>query len=970
MKRLSIILLFVSAVAVDAYGQGFRAFSGRNHPELEWHVAATPHFRIMYPAHLAGIEAQAASIAEASYDALARNLGVEFDRPIRIYLTDEDEIANGFAVPIGNGFTNIWVNVNEVAEGWTGPEGWLRKVIAHELAHIFHFRAVRSPIGLLQHVLADPLPSFWTEGLAQYLTETWDSERGDRWLRMAVLDDQLSYTDGRSIWSGRLRYAIGNSQVRFFAEQYGDSTLAALHQHRRPALFGLTRVHDFQVAFRETTGSSHREFFDRWRRHVNVYYNTMAGQMENTDSLGVDHLSLPGQYIDAVSYSPDTSNVAVLSLQSLTRPVRRLIVIDKETNRRRVVAEGSLTGPIAWSQDGRRLALTRMRHGNQGSLVNDLVMVDAESGGERLLTRSRRASAPDFNPATGELAFVAMDGETANVFVFEGDGERRLTDYDGDVQISSIRWSPDGSRLAIAVFDDVGRRDIHLYDAEDGGIAALIRTGDDNRDPAWSHDGRQLAFTTFRDDVPNVFVRDLESGADRRVTHLVEGARLHDWLPPDSAFADGRLVVVSNETRRHDRAYAFDAARTIADDSVDVPDDYVGWTTHRPPSEVPTLVAPDSSLIVGRWRYDSWSNITHTLSLALPYYAGSGRWGLAGITTWTEPLGKHAIAGFGILTADDPSNSWFNVSYVNNQLRPTVTLSAYRLPATLRGYGETVLAERYTGGDVVMSLPVDWWQRPFTNTRISARVRFAHIEPIDLRDAEFAADLPTPEAGRQLDARLEFTRRMTRPYRYNVIHPLDGRGIRLRLTAAAPWLGAESRFVEGDAAGFVVLPSLALHRLFLYGRAQARAGSVLPQDYIGLTRYDDVLLSLPGADVIELGGRERVRGYRQAAVGDRLLFGSAEYRLPLLPDLQTRVLGLVSLGAVTGAFFVDGALVWTGDDFGSAIRRTGAGAELKNALRIGGLELGHAIGFAQPIEHVGSRDEYEIYYRVRAALPL
>ena len=970
MQRLSILVVLLAVLVADAQGQGFNTFSGRNHPELEWRVAATPHFRIMYPQHLAGIEEHAAAIAEEAYRSLSQNLNVEFDRPIRIYLSDEDEIVNGFAVPIGNGFTNIWVNVNEVAEGWTGPEGWLRKVIAHELAHIFHFRAVRSPIGLLQNAFANPLPSFWTEGLAQYLTETWDSERGDRWLRMAVLDDQLSYSDGRSIWNGRLRYAIGNSQVRFFAEQYGDSTLAALHHHRRRTLFGLVPVHDFYEAFRATTGSSHREFFDRWRRHVNVYYNTMAGQMENTDSLGVDHLTLPGQYIDAVAFSPDTSMVAVLSLQSLSRPVRQLTIIDRESTRRRVVAEGSLKGPLAWSVDGGHIVLTRLRHGRHGSLVNDLIRVDAWTGRERLLTHSRRASAPAVNPVTGEVAFVAMDGRTANVFMLDGDEERRLTEYEGDVQIGSLRWSLDGSRLAIAVFDDDGRRDIHVHDIGDRATTTLIRTGDDNRDPVWSHDGRRLAYTSLRDDVPNVFMQDLESDAGRRVTHLVEGARLHDWLPPDSAFTAGRLVVVSNETKQRDRAYAIDASRTVVDDTVEVPADYVGWTVHRPPHELQVAIEPDASLIVGRYRYNSWANITHAVSLALPYYAGKGRWGTAGVTTWMEPLGKHTITAFGLLTADDPSSSWFNVSYINNQLRPSITLSAYRLPATIRGYGETVLAERYTGGDVTLSLPVDWWQRPYTATQISARIRFAHIDPIDLRDAEFSADLPAPLAGRQLDVRLEFARRFTRPYRHNVIHPLDGRGIRMRLTGAAPWLGAESRFVEGDIAGFIVLPSLGLQRLFLYGRAQAREGSVLPQDYIGLTRYDDVLLALPGSDVIELGGRERVRGFRQAAVGDRMLFGSAEYRVPLLTDLQTRLLGLISLGAVSGAVFIDGALVWTGDDFEAAIRRTGAGAELKNALRIGGLQLGHAVGFAQPIEHLGDPDRYEVYYRLRAALPL
>src|SRR5690625_7043505 len=114
---------------------------------------------------------------------------------------------------------------------------------------------------------------------------------------------------------------------------------------------------------------------------------------------------------------------------------------------------------------------------------------------------------------------------------------------------------------------------------------------------------------------------------------------------------------------------------------------------------------------------------------------------------------------------------------MNNQRRPAIALSAYRLPATIRGYGESVLAERYTGGDVTFSLPVDWWQRPYTASQISARIRFAHIDPIDLPDAEFSADLHPPLAGRQLDVRLEFARRFTIPYRHNVIHTLDDRGI-------------------------------------------------------------------------------------------------------------------------------------------------------------------------------------------------
>ncbi|MDX1429322.1 MAG: hypothetical protein R3282_03495, partial [Rhodothermales bacterium] len=149
-----------------ASGQGFSTVSGRNHPELKWQEARTEHFHIIYPEHLRGVEVETAAVAEATYAALSANLGVTFDRPVRVYLSDEDEIDNGFAVRVGNGWTNIWINANGAAENWTGREKWLRKVVSHEIAHLFHYRATRSSLGLLDMLFSNPLPRFWTEGLA------------------------------------------------------------------------------------------------------------------------------------------------------------------------------------------------------------------------------------------------------------------------------------------------------------------------------------------------------------------------------------------------------------------------------------------------------------------------------------------------------------------------------------------------------------------------------------------------------------------------------------------------------------------------------------------------------------------------------------------------------------------------------------------------------------------------------------
>ena len=51
-------------------------------------------------------------------------------------------------------------------------------------------------------------------------------------------------------------------------------------------------------------GIPYSEFNEEWRKHVNVYYNTQAGQMERLDSLGVRPFSLPGQVVYDVSFSP------------------------------------------------------------------------------------------------------------------------------------------------------------------------------------------------------------------------------------------------------------------------------------------------------------------------------------------------------------------------------------------------------------------------------------------------------------------------------------------------------------------------------------------------------------------------------------------------------------------------------------------------------------------------------------------
>lgn len=977
MKRAAFLFLILSFCVNDfGQAQGFDSFNGRNHPELNWQAAETEHFLIMYPERISGIRDEAAAIAEATYKALSENLGVTFDQKIRIYLSDEDEVNNGFAVPFKRPYTNIWVNLNDYSEIWTGSEKWLRKVIAHELTHIFHFEAVKSKLGLFQYLIANPVPSFWTEGLAQYETEKWDSQRGDRWLRKAVFDDNLSYSTGQSVEDGRLRYATGNSQLRYFTDKYGDSTLANLLNHR-DELFGWVEFHDFGSAFDETIEGGYQNFFDDWRKHINVYYNTMASQMERVDSLNAEPLSFPGQFYFDAAVSPDDSLIAILSLTSMQRPVKRLYIMENDsTQNHKQVGEGNINNDLNWSTNGGKLYYSRLVRGANSSLFNDVFSYDLETEKEMQHTFSRKAKFPAAGSRKDEIAYVVNENGTGNLFTLNvqtGD-EQRITDFENDTQLLWPVWLEPQKSWLIHVFQSDGNRNLMLINPETGTQKILDESDIDNRKAILSPRKDKIAYVSLRDDVPNVFIYDFETETESRFTNLFTGGEVFGWVSDYDSAGKEHLLIGASESRNSDNLFFVKTDRNVFQPKIEINEAYVSWTKHTPPNTIDSRIAPNPDLISKTYQYQSLKNMSHVFSIALPYYSNPTDWGIFATSNWAEPLSKHLISTGGWISIPNPKEQSFGVlTYINKQLYPTLTFSAYRIPDNGQFYGSEFLVEEYTGGEIIAAWPLDAFSAPYQSSSISARFRYFNTDPYDQSRFSGNPNIPIPLQATVSNVQLSWQIKKQRPWKGNGFHPLDGTGLKISVSASEKILGSDVSALKTNIHAYSIIPFGGLNRIFMQGRLQAQWGNPLPQNYIGFSRYDNISVQLPMDMPLQFfGDNERVRGFREFVFGEQVAFGSVEYRIPFISSLETEILGIIGFGGVNLTFFSDAGAVWGGQTSSAetgTILRWGAGTELKNELSIFGLGVVHSVGFAQPTEKLFTNYEGDFYYRVKAVVP-
>ena len=169
--------------------------------------------------------------------------------------------------------------------------------------------------------------------------------------------------------------------------------------------------------------------------------------------------------------------------------------------------------------------------------TSEIALMNPDGSG---VTRLRVfGSDPMLSPDGGKIVYCSLlDTIYSQIYVMNADGsnQKRLTDIKtGDA--CGPAWSPDGKKIAYYAFANTQpsrNPEIWLMDPDGSNPKKLT---DHGMDPSWSPDGRQIAFASHRDGIYQIYAMNADGSNVRRLTKDKSEASNPAWSPAGNAIA-------------------------------------------------------------------------------------------------------------------------------------------------------------------------------------------------------------------------------------------------------------------------------------------------------------------------------------------------------------------------------------------------------------------------------------------------
>lgn len=675
MSRRLLFALLVWLVAATAEAAG-------NHPELDWKVMDTAHFRVYYYEQVSQTAAVVAETAERVYPRLRAKYGYDLPLPVRIVLDDTSDPLNGAAY---HDYTLFQYEGQASVTEFRAVHDWQSDVVTHEMAHLFSLRKANMFGGMVPGLIASGIdspsqermqvaatffipnemtPHWFAEGVAQVDSsdlgfDRWDSLR-DMLLRTAMLeggdlslDEMGSLTDKNYLQAEKV-YNHGFAFLRYLNERGGPGTA-----QRIAAAAGGVLTWDFREPMAKVLGSDPEAAFDDWKV-ARMAADLAWLQTWSADLYEGDFLIDDGFLTRRAAVSPDGRTLAYTSNGGSDYPTGDLYFYNLTASTKKAVFSGVGAAP-AWLPDGSGVIVSSDQAVNlQGYGYNDLYFV-SRAGKRSRLTTKMRAQDPAVSPdGKWVAATVGRDG-ARNLTLWPYDGKtlgepRQLTRFRSGIEAIHPRFSPDGARLVFAV-NVSGTADLWLADVTTATLAPLTQSPQEEMEPFFL-DATTVAYVSDDRGAFDLYTVNLADRTRTRLTTTVGGA-----FSPSADAAFFYYAVYHDESfalyRRRRGNHATHAAEALP------PRDEARFQR-----DLARMTSPAAPLAASR---DYWFD---GLPLkAYPEFVIDARSARAGGTlAWGDVLGKHEFE-IEVLLGQSQD---YHFGYKNHQLEPDFILDVSR----------------------------------------------------------------------------------------------------------------------------------------------------------------------------------------------------------------------------------------------------------------------------------------------------